>query len=137
MSSGPTHALLASALFTGVALSLDTPLPDVLSGAVVAALAGLAPDLDQRGSTASRCLGPLTWLLSWVVQSLFHHRGALHSVLALLALCAAVWVWAPAFLLAVVVGFGSHLAADALTPMGLPALLWPLSSGRGARRSTL
>jgi len=134
MPSGPTHALLAAAAFTGVALYLETPMPDVVSGAVVAALAGLAPDIDQRGSTASRCLGPLTWLLSWVVQSVFGHRGVLHSAAALLALCAAVWLWAPAFLLAVAIGYGSHLAADALTPMGLPSLLFPLSSGRRPRR---
>ncbi|HXI15503.1 MAG TPA: metal-dependent hydrolase [Chloroflexota bacterium] len=134
MPSGPTHALLAAVAYTGVALSLDTPLPDVVSGAVVATLAGLAPDLDCRGSTASRFLGPLTWLLSWVVQSAFGHRGALHSFAALLALCAAVWLWAPAFLLAVAVGYGSHLAADLCTPMRLPALWWPLSSSVRVRR---
>ncbi|HXI19199.1 MAG TPA: metal-dependent hydrolase [Chloroflexota bacterium] len=132
MPGGTTHALLAAVSYTGVALYLDPPLPDVVSGAVVAALAGLLPDLDQRGSTASRFLGPLTWLLSWVVQSAFGHRGALHSFAALLALCAVVWLWAPAFLLAVAVGFGSHLGADLCTPMRLPALWWPVG---GLRRS--
>lgn len=56
------------------------------------------------------------------------HRGVTHSLLAMAAVVLAVLrlagaaVWAP-FL----VGYGSHLALDMLTPEGVP-LLWPLKT---------
>ena len=97
----------------------------VVGGAIVLALAR-TPDLDVR-------------------VPLISHRGITHTVwfaLAVGALCAgAGWVLAaplglgPAATVAALAGgagalsIGSHLLADALTPMGIRPL-WPLSSRR-------
>lgn len=86
-----------------------------------AALGALLPDIDHPGSWAGRKLRFISIPLSMVVG----HRGVTHSALAVIG-CLAVliamglgWTAAP-----IAVGYLSHLAADALTPSGVP-LLWP------------
>jgi membrane-bound metal-dependent hydrolase YbcI (DUF457 family) len=76
------------------------------------------------------------FLLSRLVQGFFKHRGPIHSpaflvgitlfATILLALVVRPWWW-----MGLLFGWGwfSHLAADGLTPRGIP-LLWPLSGER-------
>lgn len=90
--------------------------------ALAAALLGsLLPDIDHPQSWAGRKMRVISVPLSLVVG----HRGITHSLLAvagaiaLLAIMGTGWMAAP-----VVIGYLSHLMADALTPSGVP-LLWP------------
>lgn len=96
-------------------------------GAVaLAAIAGLAPDLDHPDAKLSRvwCMRPVS-----AVASRLGHRGATHSVLAATgagAAAATLGVWAGA---AVAAGWASHLVLDVVTGRGCP-LLWPVSRRR-------
>ena len=87
------------------------------------AMAGaLLPDLDHPKSWIGRRL----FLVSRPLAALCGHRGVTHSLLAAavcLGLLGAV-IRVPAWLDPLAVGYLSHLAADLLTPAGVP-LLWP------------
>lgn len=93
---------------------------------VAAAMAGaLLPDLDHPSSWAGRRLWPISKPLSMVLG----HRGATHSLLAVLGSLMILNVSTPSSPLSgmiepITVGYLSHLAGDALTPAGIP-LLWP------------
>lgn len=84
-----------------------------------AAIAGsLLPDIDHPGSK----LGRRAPVISHAVH-LFGHRGVTHSLLFVLILAAAgYYAWTPAYGLAI--GAAVHIAADMLTPSGVP-LFWP------------
>jgi membrane-bound metal-dependent hydrolase YbcI (DUF457 family) len=74
------------------------------------------------------------FVFSRIVQGLFKHRGSVHSptfwvgitigITILLALFVPEWWW-----MGLTFGWGwfTHLAADGLTPRGIP-LIWPLSN---------
>jgi inner membrane protein len=99
-------------------------------GLAVVVLAALAPDLDSAGSAAARSLGPLSRLPARAVQLLLHHRGPLHSALAVLAAGVLGGLLGARLGLAgvgaaVAFGWGTHVLADAVTDRGVP-LLWPL-----------
>lgn len=96
-----------------------------------AALGALLPDLDARGGKLQglsvagiRPLAPI----SGIAHALLGHRGPMHSlaavaVVGMLATPAALVVgWPP--VLALALGYASHLAADACTPSGVP-LFYP------------
>ncbi len=95
--------------------------------AVGAAMAGsLLPDIDHPSSWLGRRL----WVVSKPLSKLIGHRGLTHSLLAVVGGLALVQAIHPSTVVArlaepLVVGYLSHLAADALTPAGVP-LLWPL-----------
>src|SRR2546422_11547292 len=97
---GRSHLLLAGAAYIALAARpIETPYgrlsAPVLSGDpidpslslmfsfIIAAACGLAPDIDKRGSWASRSLGLPTRLLSWGIEHSFGHRGGFHSLLGL------------------------------------------------------
>ncbi|HLN23094.1 MAG TPA: metal-dependent hydrolase [Patescibacteria group bacterium] len=87
----------------------------------LAAVASLLPDLDHPKSWLGRRLP----FLSHPIAAVFGHRGITHSLLAVVAALMAWstalgWMGPPLAL-----GYLSHLAADALTPQGVP-LLWPI-----------
>jgi membrane-bound metal-dependent hydrolase YbcI (DUF457 family) len=106
------------------------------AGAVVAAGAALAPDVDHPGSTVARSLGPVTRVaarvVSWVSDAVrdgtcgccatdgtHGHRTLTHTAVFALAagagICAAGWRWGlPAA--AVVVGVAAGLAVLGLLP---------------------
>src|SRR5215470_9167690 len=50
-----------------------------------ASVCALGPDIDKRGSTIARAGGWATGTLAWGLEHTAHHRGPLHSLLALLA----------------------------------------------------
>jgi membrane-bound metal-dependent hydrolase YbcI (DUF457 family) len=148
---GRSHLVLAGAAYAALALRpLETPFGTlaapvlgglttdermaVLGSLLIAAACGLAPDIDKRGSWASRSLGIPTRALSWGIEHSFGHRGGFHSLLALVLayflgdlLGAVLGVTG----LGAVIAFGwaCHLLTDAWTVHGVP-LFWPLWTGR-------
>ncbi|AFP84442.1 metal-dependent hydrolase [secondary endosymbiont of Ctenarytaina eucalypti] len=88
----------------------------------------LLPDIDHPKSMLGR---RLTWL-STPIARLFGHRGFTHSLLAIIAsiiFCTNLPPPAHAVIPldafhAMIIGYLSHIAADMLTPAGVP-LLWP------------
>ena len=106
--------------------------------AVIAAGAALVPDLDaQRSKIRSLALGPVKPLdsLGALFYGAWGHRGPLHSLpgLAAFGLIAALPLalrWGGEYGAAALIGYGSHLALDAMTRYGVPLLP---SRGRDGR----
>ncbi|MGI4791061.1 MAG: metal-dependent hydrolase [Janthinobacterium lividum] len=98
--------------------------------AVLTAGAALLPDLDaQHSKIRSLRLGPLRPFnpLGALIYGAWGHRGPLHSLpgLAVFGLIAALplaLTWGPEYGAAVLLGYGSHLALDAMTRHGIPLL---------------
>ena len=124
----PTHivgGLIAGILLTQSYGSIEESLPVLLTTAI----ASLLPDLDSPQSR----IGSRMPFFSWLINSVFGHRGFLHSLLG-----CAMWivliffglkimglvVYQGAILNAFFIGYIVHLSMDMLTPNGLP-LLWP------------
>lgn len=114
-----SHVAVGGAAWAGIASLGGAPVEPV--GLALAALGALLPDIDHPHSWVGR---RVPWL-SWPLAAVLGHRGVTHSLVAialgLVVLLAggAGWLTAP-----IVVGYLSHLVADALTPAGVP-LLWP------------
>lgn len=96
-------ALTGSASLGGYRLGggvLDLAGPEVLAGAVVAAGAALLPDIDHPSATIARSAGTASKLASSAVGLATGHRGATHTLLAVVvftvlgALAASLgWTW--------------------------------------------
>lgn len=137
-----TH--IAGGLAVGGFVAMAAPLEMKLPVLVTAAVAALLPDLDHAGSKLSRAIrrNPLLWPLlpiCWLAR-VGGHRGPTHSLAlcTLFSLAVAGWcavqaavagaasvqttVW---LAIALVLGYISHVALDALTPKGIP-LWWPV-----------
>lgn len=130
----PTHALI------GInSLWLLAPLPPDLLGydlgtlAACAALGALLPDLDASESKIKHLKIPGTQfkpflLPAQVVHRTDQHRGLLHSLLGLgmvtfITIPLTFWIgWAP--VIALLLGYTSHLLGDAATKSGI-RLLYP------------
>lgn len=125
------HVVLAVAsCLAGAALGAVPASPFAI---VAAAAGGVLPDIDEPRSWLGRRLP----FLSYPINALFGHRGATHSLIAVIALAAALslvaellgplgqgaWYHAA---LPFLVGYASHLLGDLLTPSGVP-LFWPSS----------
>ncbi|HLH70049.1 MAG TPA: metal-dependent hydrolase [Candidatus Dormibacteraeota bacterium] len=127
---GYSHVVIGAVAGVAVARALHG---DLLAGALVGGVAGLAPDVDTPGSIVGRRLP------RWWHRMTPGHRGLTHSLawcLALGMVAYGVEAWAlgeapgrPLFAAVVVAGSLSHLLADGLTEEGVP-LLWPLSRRR-------
>lgn len=96
--------------------------------AAVAALGALMPDLDASESKIKHLKVPNTQIRPFLLPALIvsrseQHRGLMHSFVGwgMAAFCATLLMpiigWAPVF--AFVLGYGSHLFADALTKSGI------------------
>lgn len=116
---GKTH--LAAGIAAGAAVCLTRGL-DIMPGAICLACAGLGsllPDIDQRNSTINKVAKPV----GTVVSAVAGHRTVFHDpVLYMAAAAAGLW-FKPEWLLyiiAVLIGVGSHLLLDALNPAGVP-----------------
>lgn len=115
------HMLIGAGVGAAVAHLVGA---EVVIAMGVAAVGASVPDLD------------LKWANRWDRPKpgspcrLFDHRGPTHSLsLAVMAGIALGLGVAPWIGLLVAVGWLSHLAADAISPMGEP-FLWPVSSRR-------
>lgn len=136
---GRTHWVIGGASWLGGMVAANTggnlPLnPTVIAGGfVIASIAALLPDIDTKNSLASKMLGPVTGIISWVVRKTFGgHRKITHSLIGAGIMGLAVfgtsqalhiqpWVGA-----AVMIGWLSHVIVDMITREGCP-LLWPFS----------
>ncbi len=119
---GATHALAGALVATMVA-------PDQgVAAAMLGAVAGLIPDIDEPHST----LGSKIPLLSVVFKLVLGHRGLTHTTAFSVVVGGLGWVAGPFSGLAAarcaliaVLGSLSHVILDSLTPSGTQAL-WPL-----------
>jgi endonuclease YncB( thermonuclease family) len=119
-----THLVFAECCWFAASAVLDVhyETPAVL----IAALTSVLPDADYPKSWIGHQLGSV----SEDLNRLFGHRSFLHSFVALLLVTAIIGVplwWLlgrPAPMLAVFVGYGSHLLADMMT-LGGVQLFWP------------
>lgn len=133
-----THALVGvnSLWLLGVvpqAISSRSGVNNVGRLAVAAAFGALLPDLDAQQSRIKH-LSPGWGLEPFLLPSLllhqaFGHRGMLHSAMGLALFTGLIalplslwWGWQPS--VALILGYASHLAADACTRTGIP-LLFP------------
>jgi len=129
---GRTHLLCGiSSLWVLTPVPPDLLSPDYGAMVIGAALGGLLPDLDAAESTLKHLrIGQLKpfWLPAQVVYTSGGHRGLLHSLLGsvmVALLCLPLVLWGDwSVVLALVLGYASHLAADAGTRSGIP-LLYP------------
>ena len=116
-----SHTLIGLSSWALTARYTGAPLTEFTIGAAM--LGALLPDIDHPGSWLGRRLMPVSMLLS----SLIGHRGLTHSLIAVVAMVAVIYWFsdvANATVLALAVGYLSHLGADAVTNSGIPAL-WP------------
>ena len=136
-----THAVFGVAALAGAALVAGVEPPAYVYPAAVAA--AWLPDVDNPRSTLGNGLSrsknqvlnlvsrPLSWALrttSFVLVRTVGHRTLTHSLVGVLLFALPVWLLLGAFpnlSLALVVGYASHVLADALNTRGVP-LLWPL-----------
>jgi endonuclease YncB( thermonuclease family)/membrane-bound metal-dependent hydrolase YbcI (DUF457 family) len=120
----PTHLIFAECCWFAASAVFDVhyETPAVLA----AAAASILPDADHPRSWLGHQLGSL----SEDLNRLFGHRSLLHSLLALVLITVVLglplwWiVGRPAPMIAVCVGYGSHLFADMMTVGGV-RLFWP------------
>lgn len=104
-------------------------LAGITAATLAAGVGSLAPDIDHPKSVVGRMIPAVSIPLSAV----FGHRGITHSLLAV-GLCVWGGVWAQetlppsgvlgSALLGFLLGYLSHLLADAFNPSGVP-LLYP------------
>lgn len=130
---GRSHATIGASAGGSLALALHVPAL-ALPCALVGAIGGLLPDLDQLGSTIARSCGPLTGALAHLVHlAAGGHRALTHWPLAWAGVGLALGLGvAPAepggaglahtLVLAGCLAYGLHLLADALTVSGIPGL---------------
>jgi inner membrane protein len=117
-----SHVIVGLATWIAAAPMLHlSSLDPICLGLVVAG--SLLPDIDHPKSWVGRRTRPI----STVIASALGHRGITHSAIAVIGLTmllihAGYWRGG---VLALAVGYLSHLAADMLTPQGL-RLAWPL-----------
>lgn len=132
--TGKTH-FLAGANAAGWILLNSLPPHEVGFVILSGGISALLPDLDasnsilQQSSVQLGRRGPRLAIFrpfGILLHTIFGHRGFLHSLLALILVTGLVALFqAPlAFLLALAVGYGSHLLLDGLTPAGIP-LFYP------------
>lgn len=116
-----SHVVAGAALWAVTAKLTGGPPADP-QALGLAALGALLPDIDHPQSWAGRKLRPISVPLAFVVG----HRGVTHSLLAVLAgIVTLVMMGFDGWAAPLVIGYLSHLAADGLTPSGVP-LLWPM-----------
>lgn len=129
---GKTH--LGAGILTGISaiylknrFDLDINALDSALFVVGCSVGSLLPDIDIEGSMLGRFIPG--WLL-------WEHRTFTHSFLFMIIVgVIGALLKAPYLLLfGLCVGILTHLALDAITPMGLPYLYYPFIYNRSTRR---
>ena len=136
-----THAVFGVAALAGASLIAGIEPPAYAYPLAVAA--AWLPDVDNPRSTLGNGLSrmkspvlnlltrPVSWALrvtSFTLVRTVGHRTLTHSLLGILLFALPVWLILgryTALALALVVGYASHVFADALNTRGVP-LLWPM-----------
>ncbi len=129
--TGKIH--LAAGILTGVGiiylenkLGIDISTSNLLL-MVGCAVGSLLPDIDIDHSLLGRFIpGWLFW----------KHRTVTHSILFMIVIgvIGLLFKMNLGFTIGMVVGIGTHLVLDGMTPMGLPYLLFPLVVRRGYKK---
>lgn len=89
-------------------------------------LGALLPDIDQHDSFVGKRASPV----SNIVQAVFGHRGIVHSIWGMAAICGLFWYFfSRSYGAALALGFFSHLIADGLTKKGIN-FLHPFGNAR-------
>jgi membrane-bound metal-dependent hydrolase YbcI (DUF457 family) len=89
---GRDHALSGAVAFAALATSLHVRDAYLASGVVLAAGAGVLPDIDHPDSTISRSFGFLTEWFAWLVDRISGgHRHGTHSFIGIAAFTAAAY----------------------------------------------
>ena len=136
-----THAVFGIAALVGV--SLFTGDEPALYAYPAAAVAAWIPDVDNprsrlgnglsrtKSPVLDRLIRPVSWglrTLSFVLFRTVGHRTLTHSLLGVLIFAAMVSPLAPlvpGLYAALIIGYASHLFADALNMRGVP-FFWPM-----------
>jgi inner membrane protein len=121
--TGKTHLIIG--IGAGLLMVHYLPQPTLLLTAATIAVVGvgaLLPDIDSPESTINSWIPPLRLLTLF-----FKHRGILHTVFIpiILTLIGFVYPQVNHWLLALSIGYWSHLAADCMTVQGL-FVLYPV-----------
>jgi len=123
--TGRTH--LGGGLLAGAALAASMGVPPPLSilCVITAAFGAMLPDVDHPQSLISGW--PFLGIISRILTIGIRHRGPTHSLPAIAALAAGVYLMGAPMPIVAAAALGglSHLALDMLTASGVP-LLWPL-----------
>lgn len=115
-----TH--LAFGVTTILGLSKFDLIDNSLPLLAAAALGSLLPDIDHPGSVVGRRVK----LVSVPVSMIFGHRGITHSLIAIVIMSVTIiWqVGSQPWIVALAIGYLTHLVGDWLTPSGVP-FMWP------------
>lgn len=124
--TGHTHAIAGAAAGALASELLHLPIGLLPVAAIIGAVAGLLPDVDEPGSTVNRHLP----IIGPALGRSLRHRTVTHSVIAIIGLAVAAhallphvpWRWVGVG----VAGYASHLFCDMLTPAGID-LFWPIA----------
>jgi inner membrane protein len=121
---GHTHITIGAAVGLAVGVISQSTLTESLGLAAIAGLAAILPDIDHPQGQIRQKIGLAGDLsLFWL-----SHRGLTHTLLANALIGVLSYLLIPGLAQwAVMGGYTSHLAADALTRRGIP-FFWPLSS---------
>jgi len=92
----------------------------------ISALGSVIPDIDHPHSIVGRKIP----IIPELFNLFFGHRTLTHSLLGLIGTSLFIYLKSPSWAVAWVIGYGSHLILDMLTPSGVP-LLWPRTKNLG------
>lgn len=81
-------------------------------------ISSVLPDIDRDDTFIGRRVKPLSWLINKV----FGHRGALHSPLFMILVYLGIkhYTYENIISIAFLIGYSSHLIVDMFTPRGIP-----------------
>jgi len=114
--SGKTHIIGGIAIGAVLAQYVDAPSCCVL----VSGAAALLPDIDTPESKLGRRIPG-----SFIINLVFGHRGAMHSLLMAFITYLIFMSLAPQYAIYVLAGYLSHLFLDMFTGQGV-SLFWPI-----------
>jgi membrane-bound metal-dependent hydrolase YbcI (DUF457 family) len=79
---GTTHAACGVLAFGGATVAIRFGWSDLALGSTLTAGAAMLNDLDHRNASATKSLGPISWLAHWPIHWIFgDHRHGTHSLL--------------------------------------------------------
>ena len=129
------------ALAAGAVIASNAEIPFKEVGWFTLLFSSLLPDIDEPSSTVSKpgslflpfLPRPLQEILNTIAAAVMFpirlftkHRGITHAPIFFIGLTILVATISPRLSSWFALGYGSHLFADFLTPMGIPAF-WPFS----------
>lgn len=131
---GSSHKMMGFAAGLSAATVLGGSVAEIIACSFVGLVGSLAPDIDHKKSIAGRFAFPI----SWVIATLFTHRGITHSALVIGGIVALFYygsivslygqnipLVATIYGYAFAAGMLSHVMGDMLTKKGV-MFFWPI-----------